>query len=643
MPARDDLQSIDLTDFRPGISTRTHSLTVSPLTSPDTPSPGDRAYQDGWADASETYGCVALPEGGLGPLPRITHTVSDTATIPSKATEDSLTWPTRGGDPELYNERTVILDAKCVSPVLDYADLDTEHDNSIPPADLFTVRQWWMRHTSSPYRPEPLWRFSNHRVYRGFPASIGYASHWLSPASMTDPTPDPINWHYTRWTYGGGSLCETRTNAPDIATSSPLGDPYQIGTPVVVAGLGGMRLMATEEEEGLDTAYYVSYPDASDANDDPLYTNPHDQPMKLPTPLGVAMPGIVFGHQGRLMALAGTSGYAFAQRLNYHASDVSFRPASETIMYWPVLDIYNASGARWTTMMEEASTGYGVWCSVSANNLFLVKNQGGGVQISGDVENPTVTRLPGIPSVGFLPNRGVMTERGFVYGSASGIWLWTGSDSAEQLADALDPLFWLPEDPTVTLREPAAIRGSFAYRYPYVFAPNNWMLDMRSGGWWRYHPTPDQDAENGRIYGFNEIECTGNLWAFPLSYTVDAPTLASYFDQHYAVDHWKWKSQPLVRTRNRQLTYRQIVLVGSGTGDIIVSVQGAFDDEPVERRFTLDGDQAQISVGNIAVTTTDLTVTIESIASDADNLAPTLHRLSLLYREAQSVATGARG
>lgn len=70
-----DLEYIDLADFRPGIRSNFFTQTDAQIEEDGTVTPG---VQDGAAQEDGTIGCVALPSGGLGPLPRARAYLQDT-------------------------------------------------------------------------------------------------------------------------------------------------------------------------------------------------------------------------------------------------------------------------------------------------------------------------------------------------------------------------------------------------------------------------------------------------------------------------------------------------------------------------------------------------------------------------------------
>ena len=64
-------------------------------------------------------------------------------------------------------------------------------------------------------------------------------------------------------------------------------------------------------------------------------------------------------------------------------------------------------GAVREVFVQENPFGYGAWGSISASELFLVKNRQGGVVIQGDLNSPTVTsRCPASPSYGVMSRGG---------------------------------------------------------------------------------------------------------------------------------------------------------------------------------------------------------------------------------------------
>lgn len=629
---RDDLQQIDLVDFTKGISSGYHT------TAADDPTP------DGYAREAGTWGCIAQLNGGLAPMPRVATTRYGQAfALGYEPQHDYETeWPTLAGDDPWYDRRIVVLDGRVSSPITRVPPLTQAVDASARPVDVFMVRQHWLRRRAAPYHPDSWWWCSNHPEYKG--GADAYDTDFLEVLTTYDKPGRAV--HRSRWTYGCGSIAETRTGPNDRPQ-------YQTGVPVTVVGMGGIYKIGDLDTsvEGEDVAGLWTYPDVSgwDPVDEHIVTV--DAAKKIPSAMGVDAPSIVFGHQNRLMWLMRSSGLLVMQQLNYHGGSYGQRPSTEEIRFMAPNRVYEATGPGNGVLlaMPEAPTGYGAVCSVNANSLILVKNQGGAVLVEGDVGDPSIVRLPGIPGVGGKANRPVMTDRGMVYGTVSGAWLWTGSDTAEHISPHLRDDFWLPEDKSTELREIEQLVGSFAFSYPYVYAPNNWVMDARTGGWFRYHPTEVQDSEGGYIFAFNEVDATGNLWAFRPSYRpaydADAAVdpqkakdrvIYAWFDRSKPRSSFQWQSQPLTRSRNRYLQYRQVTILASGHGVVTVTIKGV-DGASQTVELPVNNDNMAMAVEDLNITTTDVEVTIASEATDPDDPAPTVHRVSLGYQETMSV------
>jgi len=700
MSSREDLQQLDLADFTKGISTEYHSRT------------NDSPQIDGSAQADETYGCYGLPGGGLAPLPRALSGAwshydrpflpEDGEVIPdpddppgslnpgplNPPDPDPITldvnweWPTvANGYPAGYDRRIAILDAKAFSPVIYSPALDTEVDHSDPPVDIYVARQWWMVNDTDTI-VDTRWRFSGRSVFRN---SNGlYGTEFTDIAALGADA--SFNPHPSRWGWGWGSITETRTQSPgpsSLATDNHL----RTGIPVIVFSVGGI----INNSPGVDVGGVYTYPDAATLD------TVADAIKRLPDIYGSRFAGIVFGHQGRLMAITRESGVPNFRRIAYHPNTAQRGP-NDTLLYWPPNNVYvpatgfvsslfsppkidwtlesqdtiaalaavgvhpgnltsKVTGVSTFAPMEENVSGYGTWSSVDANSLFLVKNSGGGVMLNGDIDRPTVQRLPGVPSVGGFANRGANTESGYVYGSTSGVWIWAGGNTATNLAPQLHPTFWIPEDETVQPADSAQpgrqlgqLVGSFGYRWPYLYAPNNWMMDLRSGGWWRYWPTPEQDDDRGVHFAFNEVDSLGNLWAFPASHldgsAVDRPEdddvsllynendylIYRQFDLTNPTDYWSWKSQPLTRTRSRYLSFKSVTIVASGVGRVTVELIG-LNGVSQEVEFDLSSPKRSMMNRNMNVKATDAEVKITARAGTPDGEAPTVHRVSFAFTE----------
>jgi hypothetical protein len=351
----------------------------------------------------------------------------------------------------------------------------------------------------------------------------------------------------------------------------------------------------------------------------------------------------MFCHQGRSVVL-GAKPVWFGQ-MDYETSQVI---VPERVTFTPPLGHWGDGGYGEGVWVEENPSGIGAWGSVNANELLIVKNAGGGAVITGPLSAPTVIRNPSIPSVGWVPNRAVVTTQGLAYGTRSGVWLWNGGDTAQCLSDRLGTgWFWKPGPTEVapdldmeSALAPAALRGTFGFSYPYLFAPNNWILDMRTAAWFRLSATPEFAGEDGHAlpYAHYATSVTGHVYAMPQYLSPDQTTVCDRWDPNDETDAWSWQSQPLVRTRARLLEFREVA--------VVVDVQ-----QPGHLRITLSSiDQTTKSV-DFEITKVgryiirqpihfhgqDVQVRMEADVSSGEAAFRVL-RLSLAYREGKSIA-----
>jgi len=698
MAARDDLEYIDLADFTKGISTEYHSQTA------------DEPGQDGYARAEQTYGCYGLKTGGLAPLPKAIASAHAHFDAPFLPPDSEWTWPVGVDYPDEYNGRIAVLDVRLNSPVQYSPPLSEPISHTNPPVNIHLIRQWWM--VDAEGNPDVRWRWSNRSVYQegdGYPGfdhlNISATESFLAAIDdeLIADTDATFLAHPTRWGYGWGSLMSTRSSRDNAI--------YNTGVPITIASMGAMLYYPViAPANGIDMGGQWATPGVGileEPDEEGVY-HPGDHPVpalpleKLPDLYGTTFAGMVFGHQGRLCAITRESADYATRGISAAVGGNGLQGTNDILIWWPNNNVFAVQPPNIPVYaspplipdaalygqfegpdteqnpfaeyvdglvaafspVEEHVTGIGVYNSVDANTLLLIKNVGGGVQLTGDLDRPNVTRLPGVPSVGGITNRGAVTEQGFAYGSTSGVWMWSGGNTATNLAPHIDPLFWVPDDPTVSPTDPRApgrqkgqLVGSFGYRFPYLYAPNNWVMDLRTGGWFRYWPTVEQSYDTGVSFAFNEVDSDGNLWAFPASHLdgsdltfptetdsdvesneVNRCLLYRRFDLNTASSFYSWRSQPITQTRNRYLDFRQLVIAASGIGRVTVTLFGQ-DEATIEPiHIDLTSDRVSIQQTSIDLAgTTDIEVLIESRGGDDDTPAPVVHRVSLGFRQAQSI------
>lgn len=201
--------------------------------------------------------------------------------------------------------------------------------------------------------------------------------------------------------------------------------------------------------------------------------------------------------------------------------------------------------------------GYGSWGSISAGELFLVKKRGGGVLLTGDINYPTITKLPGVQSTGYITgtsNAGsgpcVSTPAGLFYPSeGDGIWLWNGGNISQKVSQNLQNDFY----------RVAPYFQFFGYCWgEMVMFSNMWLYDLRTQGWWKWSTGP------APIYWYAPSVNPTQLYCAPCTTQLGSSVKQIYrINKSLAARTYIWQSLPNKLTQNRYINVREIVLYAS--------------------------------------------------------------------------------
>lgn len=599
---RAPLQYINLVDFTAGIHNRYGTALGH--------RPGFVAdgNHDGSAQITGTYGCYGDPKGGLRPLPRGTN-------ILSLEVEEDIAQP--GGWPVgSHHRRIAILDISVMSPVLDIATGFTG-----PTPEALFVSYYWYRDqdggAGTDFSRRALGR--QHKLYKAGHPTYDLWDYFDEIDSDGELTALAYSmWFTSRAAYG----------------IEDFEDPL-----LQQIGLAQMRGMISAFPSNEDTPVHRAF--AFPANT--LTTAPTVDGVNSPADEVQDEMGELawfIGHQGRSVFVFRRTGPADNMLLEPFGLNGRL-PIGEAISYSDVNfafakfegDIFHLK----TSWVEENPSGYGAIASVNASELFLVKNRGGGVVIRGGLDSPEVVRLPGVESVGGVSNIPAVTPYGCFYGTRSGVWNWQGGDSAQCVSPQLDGWFWDAEvgyEPGLRV----GIRGRFSYSYPFLFAPNDWVMDVRTNGWFRLadrslgdHPYMFYDLTwDGRIYaspGAIDIELD------PLDEELVHSVVADVIDMEILVSTYQWVSQPFAVTLNKDVEIKSIVVVAQGVGTVKVIVQGLNAVSTIETFEFTDGSAPVRYEKPATSRVTDPTVTILVEADDDGDPAPIVHAVHLGYME----------
>lgn len=285
------------------------------------------------------------------------------------------------------------------------------------------------------------------------------------------------------------------------------------------------------------------------------------------------------------------------------------------------------------SVMEDVIADIGALGTVTTDQLLIVKSHGGGALVSGDLDNPTIRRLPYVESTFGVILKPVGTPLGLVYGSKNGIFAWAGGEVSTKLSPQLDGHFF---DHTQNSSEHyAGAAGRLGFWNQLLCVPNNWVYDMDTQSWWRLE-SPDE-----RPYNVYVVNNNGELLAFPYKRAANQPTDPVWYSYNLTdLDtEYTWQSHPLVETRERVTVFQEIRLIATGhsaaQATIDVTLEG-FDETGTSTtsetvQFVLEAsDEPQFLYRDVPTFQGQyVTVRIEAASNDAATPAPKVHSVAL--------------
>lgn len=515
----------------------------------------------GAADAEVTYGCYALPNKALAALPGVTHVYA---------------WPGSGYSGTQFLVGCLIHDE--LDDGTTEAILISEYDDG--------TTHYWQAYS---YIVETL--ATNLIVNTTNTSAAGYFGspypqftrvanvYEISDVTTGTTTIFTINFG------GAGNPFAVTTGAQGTfyLTQLPLGvTGLDLNTPYTVTAVGGSSgawtvSIGTPTTSGTYTsgggmsileipygpvAVFPSGGPAQAAQGSTaagqlyMYPNPSDRSTYGAFPMmanpGGSVTGQTLVHQSRILVLAGVSytypaggGFGTNENINYTDPPLSA-----------------SMGNQQTVLAAEEPYGYGAGGSISAGELFLVKRRGGGLIVTGDLVEPSVTVLPGVQSTGTLYGNGASTPVGFVYCSwDNGAWVWNGSNTSQKMSSNLDDGFFLPPEFGTTFA--SNNYGFYVNSYgDKVYFSNNWMFDTKNNSWWTYYPRPNQGGTN--LFWVQPVN--GNyIYAATLS-IVNNGAFLYRFDPTVASQNYQWQSLPLKLTAPDHVSdIREIVVRASNS------------------------------------------------------------------------------
>jgi hypothetical protein len=659
------LQWHRIEDFTPGIYSQTD---IGSTGSSSVGAVGN--FPPGSADPYATYNCVALPTGGLGPLPAMAvkfNSVAKYFYTGTSASVQTVTAALSGG----------------TASITTVAPMTQLHTGEV-------IYVTGLGATGVPNGPYTATVVGSTYIVSG--ASISSGAGYSGGASvaagsvpsayltmmeinnnLSQPSVGPVVEIISGWEWDDGTNHMTTSWSSAAAVGSGFVFSASVNALAGFAGPPSSVLNGTTNIFGNPYPYWTRmWPVASVATVNPgypalafpqtstwitglggpvvyLYAYPNPTNLSAFAPLRLSIDGgQVITHQNRVLALnagfsatwpqgAGTWNVFTNEQINY-----TDPPNSTTFGY------------QNTFFGVEEPFGYGAMGSISAGELFLVKQFGGGLVVSGDIVNPTATYFPGVQPTFGIYGRCDSGSDGLFYGSyQSGMWLWNGGNTSQKISEQLDDNFFYP-----AAAPPAINNGPTNYGF-YVrtvaekmYVSNNWVYDMMTNSWWTYYPRPGQDPNNtGYNLYYYGIYNASTTYAAPLQISNADTTWLLQFNQTAPAQYWSWKSNPIMLQKNpgrtvdaREVVARFSVATASASPIATISVfanghkvgqvttnPGQITATPTDIRLPIGRG---VTAGSNPYAAQDLTVQVYATDQGYGNqAAPIMHYIDIAYRE----------
>jgi hypothetical protein len=529
---------------------------------------------DGAAQRDGTWRCYGHPSGGLHPLPRhvatTTHTITSNDDVPDYFPTTDL-------------QRYQIVATEIVSPaVADSANESSAVGDLTQPDLLLYMFNWIWDEAggASDYR-------RNWQAYR-----VSYYDSTTDTGPINDQF-QPASPHHSRWFFRhGGTAVNIR---PFLATAS-----YR---PVVAYADGSFELYHMFDDNLAGPAFVPQYMTA---------------------------------HQGRIInsiSAGRVNGYV-GEYSTYFGADAEFYGALQVGACDFADDNSPAVQVNHLTQGTNYGSGIGIIQTIDSNNLLIIRTLDGGYVARGDVTDPSeVVHLRTLPPTFDTVARPVVVDRAVIYGNRRGVWrVRGGSDQSENISPQLNGWFWGTEemDPVQPFQ---TLRGKFAHAPPFILAPNNWVMDLRTNSWWRLE---DPDV---LPYAWYDVSSNGGIYASPSWINNTRTTLNHKYDPTLGAVSYSWRSQPINVTVSCVVNCREVAATIQGYGDVSFTLVGLNGDS-----FTTTATVASTSPKTFSLPVNlkahDMELLIQSEGQDASTTAPIVHRVSVGYslRESTNAA-----
>ena len=363
-----------------------------------------------------------------------------------------------------------------------------------------------------------------------------------------------------------------------------------------------------------------------------LFPDPTNTSSGAPYQLSNALLADAITHQNRVIALTnsqsddGLGGYIDANEL-FNYTD----PPNGLSL-----------GSQNEAFIQEHMYGIGAWGSINASELFMVKHTGGAFYISGDLNNPTVIRLPGVTPTYGVMSRGADTPLGFVYASGNhGLLAWSGGQNAQKISNQLaDNFFVNTSIPNAFLPVAHGWTVDICRWGDWIVTTNDYLFDTQTGGWWKLNP-----SATGQPHLYVQPSTIGQvLYAAVPSISHTQTTVIDIYDRNLPSNTWTWTSYPMRLTqgsKDRNYSVQEVVIRAQGAGTIAVTLTGTAGSStalsPSNTATFTTTTRPQMFELHAGVQAQDVTISITATGSGG-GAAPILYSIAIGYMEQNPVS-----
>lgn len=283
-------------------------------------------------------------------------------------------------------------------------------------------------------------------------------------------------------------------------------------------------------------------------------------------PIGDTVPGWFFSHQGRILCINKAPGQF--QEANINVVSFTDPPESDSL------------GDQQTIVVPVNFDDITCFGSLSSGELLLLCRQYGGVIVSGDIDDPIITTVPGVQGTQSLAGAGLITPIGMVYLSGgSGAWVWNGGAGAQKISNQLANNFY---DTGI-----GSLLFSICQYDSWLLFPNNWIYDINMNSWWQLPPNTEYQYEFYAVVNYNTFGPA--IVAFPGQIVNSNPIYASVIGFENGYSDWQWLSNPMILSQGEMVELREVVLSYTADTEATITVtiwQRDISLDPVVSTFT---------------------------------------------------------